>query len=389
MTDGAGVTPITLFLGATMSSTFNGPLPDGLRFLSYGALGGNASLADRGLLDVLPERYSRFTHLFADGTLKADVVLLQLAPGREGRRPSMGLVHDYNVDAARHARVVIAELNPAVPWTHGAELPDDIRIDHWVQADTAPLTLPASTSGPVEQAIGRHVALIVPDGATLQAGFGSLPDGVFLALLQHRDLGLHSGVFGDAAARLVQEGVINNTRKDIDAGVSVTNSVSGGEALHRWIDGNPAVEVRSGRYTHAASTLARVHCLHAINGALEVDLTGQVNSESIAGKQRGGIGGLLDFSHAARQSTTGGRAITVMPATAAGGRQSRIVVNLEGQSATIGRADVDVVVTEFGIAELRDATLSQRAEKLIAIAAPQFRDELRHAWRQSAWGKRA
>jgi len=131
-----------------------------------------------------------------------------------------------------------------------------------------------------------------------------------------------------------------------------------------------------------------VRCLHAVNGALQVDLTGQVNSEAVGGRQRGGIGGLLDFCHAARQSDSGGRAITVLPATADGGRLSRIVVELEGP-ATLGRADVDVVVTEFGVADLRHATLGQRAERLIAIAAPAFRDSLRQAWRQSTWGYRA
>lgn len=387
--EGAGVAPLTLFLGSTLSTTFDGPLPAGLRFLTYGALGRNASLADRGLLEVMPERYSRLPQLFADGTVRADVVLLQLAPGNGGRRPSLGLANDYNIDAARRARLVIAEVNPAMPWTHGAGLPQDIRIDHWVQAECAPLTLPPTAAGAVEEAIGTHVAGLIPDGATLQAGVGSLQDTVFLQLRTHRDLGLHSGVFGDAAAQLVQGGAITNMRKGLDAGVSVTNTVSGSADLYRWIDANPAVEVRSGRYTHAAGVLARIKCLHAINGALEVDLTGQVNSESVGGRQRGGIGGLLDFCHAARQSESGGRAITVLPATADGGRKSRIVVNLQGNPATVGRGDVDVVVTEFGVADLRHATLTQRAERLIAIAAPAFREPLRHAWRQSIWGQRA
>jgi acyl-CoA hydrolase len=388
VTEGAGVAPLTLFLGSTLSTTFDGALPEGLRFLTYATLGRNASLADRGLLEVLPERYSRMAHLFADGTLPADVVLLQLAPGRDGRAPSLGLVSDYTVDAARRARLVIAEFNPAVPWTHGAELPHDIRIDHWVQADCGPLTLPATAAGPVEQAIGTHVAGLVPDGATLQAGVGSLPDAVFLQLRGHRDLGLHSGVFGDTAAQLVQCGAITNARKGIDPGVSITNTVNGTAQLYDWVNDNPALQVRSGRYTHDAAVLDRLHALHSINGALQVDLTGQVNSESAAGRQRGGIGGLLDFCHAARRSTSGGRAITVLPATAAGGTHSRIVLAVDGP-ATVGRADVDVVVTEFGVADLRHATLDQRAERLIAIAAPPFRDGLRHAWRQSTWGKRA
>jgi acyl-CoA hydrolase len=386
--EGPGVAEATVFLGATMTRTFDGALPASLRFLSYGTLGHNASLADRGLLEVLPDRYSRIALLFRSGQLRADVVLLQLAPGPAGRRPSLGLANDYCVDAARRARLVVAELNPAVPWTHGAELPEDLRIDHWVQAEVAPLALPAAAGSEVELAIGRHVAGLVPDGATLQAGFGSLPDALFLQLRQHRDLGLHSGVFGDAAALLVQQGALTNARKGVDAGVSVTNTVIGSAELYRWVHDNPAVQVLPGTSTHAPEVLARVHCLHAVNGALQVDLTGQVNSEAVGGRQRGGIGGLLDFCHAARQSESGGRAITVLPATADGGRRSRIVVDLDGP-ATVGRADVDVVVTEFGVADLRHATLEQRAERLIAIAAPTFRDSLRHAWRLSTWGHRA
>lgn len=387
--EGAGVAPLTLFLGSTLSDTFAGPLPDGLRFLTYATLGRNAGLADRGLLEVLPERYSQVAPLFAGGTIPADVVLLQLAPGTGSRPPSLGLSNDYTVDAARHARLVIAELNPALPWTHGAELPPDIRIDHWVQADCAPLTLPPSPAGPVEQAIGAHVAGWVPDGATLQAGVGSLPDAVVLQLGSHRNLGLHSGVLGDAAAQLVRKGAITNTHKGMDGGISVAHTVSGGAELYQWINNNPAVHVRPAGYTHSGEVLARIQCLHAINGALEVDLTGQVNSESAGGRQRGGIGGLPDFSRAARQSASGGRAITVLPATTGSGQQSRIVVNLQGNPATVGRGDVDLVVTEFGVADLRHATLTQRAQRLVAIAAPQFREGLLHEWRRSTWGQRA
>lgn len=374
---GAGVSPLTLFLGSTLSTTFDGSLPDSLRFLAYATLGRNASLAVRGLLEVIPERYSRMTHVFADGTLRADVVLLQLSPGSGGRPCSIGLGHDYNVEAARRARLVIAELPPG------------IRIDHSVQAEAGPLTMPPCAAGPLERAIGGHVASLVPEGATLQAGVGSLPDAVLMQLRTHRDLGLHSGVFGDAAVQLVRSGAITNSRKGLDAGVSVTNTVSGGSDFYRWVHNNPAVQVRSGSYTHASAVLAQNKCLHSINGALEVDLTGQVNRESAGGRQRGGIGGVLDFSQAARQSDSGGRAITVLPATAAGGTQSRIVVNLAGNPATIGRGGVNVVVTEFGVADLRHATLSQRADRLITIAAPRFRDERRNAWRQSTWGKRA
>lgn len=381
--------PLTTFLGATMSTTFDAQLPAGMRFAAYGAMGRNASLADRGLLDVVPERYADLPGLFASGALRADVVLLQVAPGTGGQAPSLGLNHDYTLAAARRARVVIAEVNSAAPWTHGAALPDDLRVDHWVAADCAPLTLAPKPAGPVEQAIARHLAGLIPDGATLQAGIGSLPDAAFLQLGSHRDLGIHSGVLGDAAARLVREGVVTNSRKGLDPGVSITNTISGSAALYRWVHANASVEVRPSSYTHSASVLAQLHRFYSINAALQVDLSGQVNCEVVEGKQRGGIGGLLDFCRASRQSSHGGRAITVLPATADGGRISRIVMDLGSNPVTVGRSDVDVVVTEFGVAELRNATLDQRAERLIAIAAPPFRDALARSWRQSTWGKRA
>ncbi|MGO4391685.1 acetyl-CoA hydrolase/transferase family protein [Variovorax sp. M-6] len=380
--------PLTMFLGATMSDTFAGRLPSAMRFVSYGALAGTASLADRGLLDVVAEPYSALAGLFESGAQGADVVLLQLAPGRDGRPPSLGLANDYTLAAARRARVVIAELNPAAPWTHGAELPDALRIDHWVEADCAPLEAGGPAAGPVGQAIAAHLAGLIPEGATLQAGIGSLPDAALAQLGRHRHLGIHSGVLGDAAAKLVEEGAVTNERKGLDAGITVTNTVVGSASLYRWVDSNRTVEVRPASYTHAASVLSRLDRLCAINSALEVDLSGQANCEAVDGRQRGGIGGLIDFCRAARHSTRGGRSIVVLPATAGGGTRSRIVFSLEGNPATIGRADADVVVTEFGVAELRNATLDQRAQRLIAVAAPAFRDPLAQAWRQSTWGRR-
>lgn len=374
---------VTVFIGATFSVTFDGRTPERMRFASYGALGHAALLADRGLLDILPERYSLLADAFRRGVIPADVVLLQLAPGLDGGQPSLGLSNDYAIDAARRARVVIAEWNTAVPRTGGADLPDDIRIDHWVAAEQGPQQLPAREPPPLERAIAAHVAGVVPDGATLQSGIGSLPDAAFTHLGSHRRLGIHSGVLGDVAARLMRDGVVTNCGKGIDTGVSVTNTVAGTEALYEWVHANPAVAVRASTYTHDAAVLARLQKFHSINSALQVDLSGQVNCEAFGGRQRGGIGGLLDFSRAARASSDGGRAITVLPATADQGHQSRIVPGLQGNPVTLGRADVDLVITEFGVADLRNATLEQRARRLIAIAAPEFRETLERDWRAS------
>jgi acyl-CoA hydrolase len=173
---------------------------------------------------------------------------------------------------------------------------------------------------------------------------------------------------------LIQAGVVDNSRKGVDMGVSVANTLCGTREAYRFAHRNAAIEVRHTRFTHSAQALALLQRLHAVNGALEVDLSGQVNCETLGSRPRGGIGGLLDFARAARVSD-GGRGITVLASTASGGRVSRIVPQLSGP-ATLGRADVDAVVTEHGVAHLRDMSLAERARRLIAVAAPQHRETL-------------
>lgn len=370
---------VKIFLGTGFSDTFQ-PVPRTMRLASYGAIGRTAQAADQGLLDVMPVRYSQLPALFRNGPLCPDVVLLQARLGDDGRL-SWGLACDYVWQAARRARTIIVELNQHVPFTHGASWPGDLRVDAWVYADRPPLELDQAPPDPVAQAIAKHVATLIPDGATLQTGVGSLPDATLSALSTHRHLGLHTGVLGDAAARLVTAGVIDNSRKPTDAGISVTNTLCGTRGTYALSHDNRAIEVRHIDDTHDAGVLNRLSALHAINGALEVDLGGQVNSEEIDGRLRGGIGGLLDFAQAARRSA-GGRSIIVLPATAAGGRVSRIVADLSGP-ATIGRADADIVVTEYGIADLRNVSLNERARRMAGIAAPQFRAFLEQAWRKN------
>lgn len=370
--------PLQVFVGTLFSDTFNVAL-ENMRFLSYGAIGRASVLADRGALDIVPEPYSRLSSVFTDGKVASDVVLLQAVEDEQGAL-SFGLACDYVLDAARRARCVIVELNSAVPWTYGTRWPVDLRVDHWVRSDAAPLELAPSKDDPIATAIGRHVASIIPDGATLQVGVGSLPDATLKALSSHRHLGLHSGVLGDAGAALIERGVIDNTMKSADAGISVANTLCGSQRSYRLAHRNNAIEVRHSHYTHAAGALAQLSRFHAINGALEVDLSGQVNCEMLQGKQRGGIGGLPDFARAARAGA-GGRSITVLPATAAGGKSSRIVSSLGGRPATIGRADVDTVVTEFGVADLRGVSMRERARRLIAIAAPDKREQLSREYR--------
>ncbi|WP_454754679.1 acetyl-CoA hydrolase/transferase family protein [Cupriavidus necator] len=375
--------PVRVFLGAVFSETFRPEHADTMRFISYGAMGNAVPLAQAGLLSVVPSHYSELEGAFAQGRWQADVVLLQLAPCIDGGLPGLGLANDYVAAAALRARVVIAEWNPHVPRTCGAALPDGLRIDHLVHAELPPVALPVSACGDVERRIAARVAELVPDGATLQTGIGSLPDAVLSGLAGHRDLGLHSGMAGDRAIELIQSGVLTNARKSIDAGVSVVNVVSGTDMTNRHIHGNPAFEVRPAQYTHSAGVLAQQDRLFAINAALQVDLTGQVNTEVMGGTLRGGVGGLNDFVRGARASR-GGRSVMVLQSTARGGKVSRIVPALDGGTVSVARSDADLVVTEWGVADLRHCTLDERARRLIAVAAPEFRDSLAEAWRRQA-----
>lgn len=365
--------PVSLFVGPLFSDTF--ARATAIDFVSYGAIGKAAALAR---LDILPMPYSQLGDGFAGGRLRADVVLIQLSPGPPGRRPSGGLACDYLLDAARRARVVVAEINPDVPWTPSAELPADFRIDVAVAAEAAPLELPPARIGEVEARIGAHAAGLIPDRATLQIGVGSVPDAVLRALGSHRDLGIHSGLIGDAVLDLIEGGAVTNAAKAIDAGMTVAGLLFGTRRLYDFAHRNPDIALRPGRHTHGAGVLARLDRFVAINSAIEVDLTGQVNAETLGGRAVGAIGGQPDFVRGANASA-GGRALIALPATAAQGRVSRIVPRLADAVVTTPRCDVDAIVTEWGVAELRGLTLKQRTRRMIAIAAPEFREDLDRA----------
>ena len=369
--------PFSVFVGVTFSETFAPAQTDGISFTSFGAMGKCAALAKAGRLDILPLRYSRLYEAFASGALRADVVLLQLAvDDRLGY--SLSLANDYVALAARHARVVIAEVNPHAPWTHGAELPPDIRLDVLVAADTPPQEVALPSFGEAEQKIAAYIAELIPDGACLQFGIGVIPAAALSCLRGHRDLGIHSGAITDGIIELIENGVITNARKSADQGIIVTNTVLGSRRLFDYVHRNPKVQVRPTSYTHSYDVVRSMGNFRAINSAIEVDLTGQINAEVAGNAYVGGIGGQVDFVTGAL-AAEGGRSIIALPATARGGTSSRIVSRLH--TVTTPRSDADLVVTEYGIADLRNATLEERATRLIAIAAPQVRDDLTREWR--------
>ncbi|MBN8960760.1 MAG: acetyl-CoA hydrolase/transferase family protein [Rhizobiales bacterium] len=364
---------IEIFLGAQFSETFSAGNWPRTAFVSYGALGKTAELARKGRLSVIPSHYGWLSQTYASGDRRADVALLQLAPRQAGRGYSLSLANDIAAQAARHARLVIAEINADAPWTFGAELPPEIAPHILVEAKHKPIELPAPTAGPVEQAIARFVAELIPDGATLQLGVGTIPEAILAQLANHRDLGIHSGQIGDGVVKLIENGTITNSKKRLNQGRTVSGSLFGTRRLYDFAHLNPGIHVRPPSETHNLQVIADIDRFIAINSAIEVDLTGQVNAEVANKVYVGGLGGQLDFIRGANASA-GGRAIIALPATARQGTISRITPALT--TVTCPRGDVDAIVTEFGIAELRGQSLDERRRRMIAIAAPQFRDQL-------------
>ena len=360
------------FLGITYSDTLKLEYADCIHFSAYAGTGGNRALAKAGKLDVLPCHYSHLHQLMASGKMKVDVLLLQLAPPNERGEYSLSIAHEYLIPALAAARVVIAEVNELAPWTYGERSLLDADLDYIVHSKRAPLEVVHPQPGPVEHAIARHVAGLIEDGATLQFGLGALPEAILGQLADRRDLGVHSGAIGDQVAVLMQSGAINNARKSIDRGVTTAGIMFGSKRLHDFVHRNPQVRFRSSAYTHGPGVLARIERFTALNSAVEVDLSGQINAEVAGGVYVGAVGGAVDFLRAAHYSK-GGLPIVALPATA--GKHSRIVAKLNGPVST-PRSDAGIIVSEYGVADLRGATLAERARKLLAIAHPEHRERL-------------
>ncbi|WP_025339133.1 acetyl-CoA hydrolase/transferase family protein [Pseudomonas sp. FGI182] len=363
---------VRVFLGIGQNSLLEPGHADAIDFLAYCASGSNRKLAQAGLLDILPAHYSQFPRLIEQKALRIDVLMLQVPPPDALGRYSLGMAREYLVPALKSARVVLAEVNPSIPWTYGGPYLQEDDFDLLVPCAVQSLTPSASSPGPIEVAIGRHVASFVEDGATLQTGIGNIPDAVLAQLHDRRELGVHSGAIGDGIAELAMAGIITNGCKSIDVDVSIGGVLIGGELVRRYAHLNRALELRGTDYTHNPQVLGKIDRFVAINSAIEVDLSGQVNSEVAGGRYLGGVGGIVDFIRAA-QSSRGGVPIIALPSTAGG--QSRIVTALSGP-ATVPRSDGCVIITEHGVADLRGLSLAQRAARLIAVAAPEHREAL-------------
>ncbi len=339
-----------------------------------------------GQADYTPVFLSEIPALFQPGgPLPLDAALVQVSPPDSRGWCSLGVSVDTVRTAVDSARLVIAEINPHMPRTHGDSFVHISRLAHIVEVDHPLPELPPSVEDPISDAISHHVAELIEDGCTLQTGIGAIPDAVLRRLSDRRDLGIHTEMLSDGVMDLMEQGVITGARKSIYPGKAVTSFVLGSERLYRFVHDNPAIEMQPSHVVNDPIRIARNRHMVAINSALSIDLTGQVNSDSIGTRFYSGIGGQVDFIRGAADSE-GGRPIIALPSTAREGKVSRIVpVLAEGAGVVTSRGDVHHVVTEWGRVDLHGRTVRQRVRALISLADPQFRDSLAREAHRLGW----
>jgi acyl-CoA hydrolase len=342
----AALSGCSVFVGSSYSGLLRPEHADHLRLASYCGTGSNRALADAGVLNILPAPYSQLGPLIRSGLLKCDVLLLQVSPPNSQGEYSLGLAVEYLAPAFEAARAVIAEVNQQVPWTNTELRLRREDFDGMVETSRPPAYLAFTPPGELDQRIAAHAAAWVPEGATIECGIGTLPNAILSALAGRRDLSYHSGV--------VCELVPNMNPRRCTGG-----ALMGTQALFDWARDNDVLSLRNSDVTHGARSLAAIERFVAINSAVEVDLTGQVNGEIARGSYVGAVGGALDFIRAANASS-GGVSIIALPA-------ARIVEKLSGP-VSVPRSEAGIVVTEHGAADLRGCMLRERERRMRAIS---------------------
>ncbi len=335
-----------------------------------------------GWVDYVPAYFSELPMLIDRGLLPAEVVVSLASPMDEHGYFSLSLAPDYTMAAIRRARVVLLEVNPNVPFANGDCLVHISQVAGLVESDEELFEVGLPEIGPVQQAIGKHVAELIDDGSTLQIGYGGIPDAVVMQLQHKRDLGIHTEMLGDGILSLIESGAVTNRRKTFMPGRTIATFALGSRRLYRSMHRNPGIEMHPVEFTNDPYLAARNDNLCAINATMQIDLIGQCGSETLGHLPYSGTGGQADFVRAANRSK-GGKAFIVLPSTAKNGAVSRIAPVLSpGTHVTTSKNDINYVVSEYGVAQLRGKTAKQRAEALIGIAHPDFRGELREAARK-------
>ncbi len=329
-----------------------------------------------GAADYTPVFLSEIPELFEPDRLPLDVALIQVSPPDEHGFCSFGLSVDIIKPGAEKAKTVVAEVNAQMPRTLGDSFIHVSKLSYVVESDRPLLELPREPFTDVHNRIGSHIAERIDDGSTLQLGIGAIPDAVLSQLEHKRHLGIHTEMFADGVMDLFEAGVITNEKKTLHPGKIVSSFLMGSRALYDFVDNNPVVEMHPSHYVNDPYIIAKNDKMVSINSAISIDLTGQVNSDSIGTTFYSGIGGQVDFVRGANRSK-GGKSFLAFPSTAKGGQLSRVVPILApGAGVVTSRGDVDFVVTEYGAAQLHGRSIRERARSLINIAHPKFRDEL-------------
>jgi len=355
----------------------------------------NGWFANNSTRDSIALGHGDFTPVFLHqipayierGIFPVDVFMVMVSPPDKHGYCCIGVSSDYSYQAVKSAKTVLAEVNGSMPVVFGETFIHVSEVDKFVETSGPLAELKPEKIGDVEKAIGQYCAELIGDGATIQLGIGAIPDAILHSLKGKRDLGVHSGMLSDGIVELFEAGVINGSRKSIDKGKIVCTCLIGTKRLYDFSDRNPIVEMRQASYTHNPAVIAQNSDFVCINAGINVDFMGQVVSDTIGIRQFSGVGGQVDFMRGAAMALDGrGKAIIAMPSVAVkkdGSMISKITPYIEhGAAVTTSRHDVDYIVTEYGIAELKGKTLKQRARNLISVAHPSFRDELQEEYKK-------
>lgn len=340
-----------------------------------------------GRAEYVPIFLSEIPALLESGEVPIDICFIQVSPPDAHGYCSYGVSVDCTIAARKRARLVIAEVNKQMPRTLGRSFVHVSRLDRIVESDHPLPELIPEMPTVVEEAIGRNVAEIVEDEATIQLGIGAIPNAVLQYLTGKKNLGVHSEMLSDGIVDLIEQGVVTNDAKTVLPGKVAVSFVMGTKRLYDFVDNNPLIEFQTSDYINDPFVISRNHKMTAINSALQVDVTGQVVADSIGNYLYSGVGGQVDFIRGASRAK-GGKAIIALPATAKDGQISRITARLaQGSGVVTSRADVHYVVTEYGVAQLYGKTLRERVRALINIAHPNFRADLERDLQSVAWLK--